>query len=345
MRTLISLLSGALVLSACSEDTPANTDTPAGTINVYSTRHYDSDRDLYNAFEARTGIRVRFREMSSSTALIETIEAEGEDRLADVVIAADAGTLWRFQDAGLLQPVASDVLVTAIPEKFREPEGHWFGLAKRARIIAYDPERLSEEDIGEYGLLADEGLEGEICMRSSSNIYNLSLMSELIERWGTDDAGDWAEAVVENFARDPRGGDTTQIESIAAGECAVALVNHYYWVRLATSRSEDRRAIAEATALAFPETGDGTHVNITGAGLVAGSPNRDAAIAFLEFLVTPEGQSLLVTETKEFPMVEGVRLPQGLEVLPEFVESSLALTKMGENQAEAQTIYDRAGWN
>ncbi|MEO1407589.1 MAG: extracellular solute-binding protein, partial [Pseudomonadota bacterium] len=193
--------------------------------------------------------------------------------------------------------------------------------------------------------LADGSLDGELCMRSSSNIYNLSLMSELVERWGEDEAGEWAKNVKANFSRDPRGGDTTQIESIAAGECTAALINHYYWVRMATSRSEDRRALAEATALAFPETGDGTHVNITGAGIAANAPNVEAAMAFLEFLVTQDGQELLVSETKEFPMVEGVPLPDGLDELPDYIESAVALTKLGENQATAQTLYDRAGWN
>lgn len=299
---------------------------------------------MYDMFEEETGIRVRFREMSSSQ-LFETMKAEGDDSPADIVIAADAGTLWKFQDAGLLQPVESETLNAAIPEKFREPDGHWFGLAKRARIIVYDPERLSEEQIGEYGALADDGLDGELCMRSSSNIYNLSLMSELIERWGEDKAGEWAKDVHDNFSRDPRGGDTTQIESIAAGECSAALINHYYWVRMATSRSEDRRALAEATALAFPETGDGTHVNVTGAGMAANAPDPEAAQAFLEFLVTRNGQELLVSETKEFPMVAGVPLPDGLDELPDFIESAVALNKLGENQATAQTLYDRAGWN
>ncbi|MEM6899136.1 MAG: extracellular solute-binding protein [Pseudomonadota bacterium] len=344
MRGLLTGLSCCLFVVACGDASTEPQAEPAGTINVYSARHYDSDRQMYDTFEEQTGIRVRFREMSSSQ-LLETMRAEGDASPADIVIAADAGTLWRFQDAGLLRAVESDALNAAIPEKFREPEGYWFGLAKRARVIAYDPERLSEDQIGEYGQLADESLEGELCMRSSSNIYNLSLMSELIERWGEDEAAEWVNAVQSNFARDPRGGDTTQIESIAAGEFSAALVNHYYWVRMLTSRSEDRRALAEATALAFPETGDGTHVNITGAGVAANAPNAEAAIAFIEFLVSERGQELLVSETKEFPMVDGVALPDGLEALPEFIESAVALTKLGENQATAQTLYDRAGWN
>ncbi|MEL7130353.1 MAG: extracellular solute-binding protein [Pseudomonadota bacterium] len=342
MRLSLLTLLSILMLSGCGDR--SSESEPVGTINVYTSRHYDSDRVLYNAFEAQSGIRVRFREMSSS-ALLETMKAEGDASPADVVISADAGTLWRFQSENLLQPITSNRLENAIPTKFREPDGHWFGLAKRIRVIVYDPERQSEETVGEYGQLADETLENELCMRSSSNIYNLSLMSELIERWGEAEAARWASAVEDNFARAPQGGDTAQIESIAAGECSAALINHYYWVRLAASRSEDRRALAEKTALAFPSTGEGTHVNVTGAGVAANSPNRDAAIAFLEFLASPKGQELLVTETKEFPMLEGVPLPDGLENLPDYVESAVSLIKLGENQVEAQAIYDRAGWN
>lgn len=335
----------ALTLAACSapEGNDGAEATDGGVINVYSTRHYDSDRILYKAFEDKTGIRVRFRE-GQSAGLLEAMKAEGASSPADVVIATDAGTLWRFQDAGLLQPTRSAHLENTIPAKFREPAGHWFGLSKRARIIVYDPARHAPEDISGYDALSSPALRGEVCMRSSSNIYNLSLMSELIERWGDSSAQVWATDVVANFARDPSGGDTTQVQSIAAGECSVALINHYYWVRLATSNSANDRAAAEATALLFPATETGTHVNITGAGIAANAPNSVAALAFIEFLTTPEGQSLLVQETKEFPMVDSAELPEGLDVLPDFKASDTPLTIYGENQARAQATYDRAGW-
>lgn len=346
MRYTSLLLPIILLATACSPkaaDNAQSTPKVTETISVYSTRHYDSDTVLYNAFEEETGIRVRFRE-GQSAGLLEAMKAEGESSPADVVIATDAGTLWRFQDAGLLQPVSSEILETNIPAQFREPEGNWFGFSKRARVIVYDPDRVDAAAVDNYGALSGEDFKGEVCMRSSSNIYNLSLMAELIDRWGADDALAWARGVKSNFARDPAGGDTSQIESIAAGECSVALVNHYYWVRLATSNSESQREIAEATALSFPAIGAGTHVNITGAGVAAHAPNRDAAIKFLEFLASTEGQELLITETKEFPMVTGTELPEGLEALPDFVASNAPLTLFGENQAAAQRTYDRAGW-
>ncbi|MBU2082870.1 MAG: extracellular solute-binding protein [Alphaproteobacteria bacterium] len=316
----------------------------AGVLNVYSARHYDSDKVMYDAFEAETGIHVRFRE-SGAPELIETMKAEGDQSPADIIIASDAGTLFRFQDAGFTQPIRSETLEAAIPPHFREPDGNWFGLAKRARIIVYDPTRLKPEDVAHYQDLADGKLQGEICMRSSSNIYNLSLMGEFIGRWGADKAAEWARNVVANFARPPQGGDTTQIESIAAGECSAALINHYYWVRMTTGSDADKAKTAK-TALSFPEQdGVGTHINVTAASVAAHAPNKDNAVRFIEWLVTPEGQKMLTEETKEFPMIAGVPLPEGLEALPEFKQSEFALEQLGVHQSEAQEIYDRAGWN
>ena len=351
---LPTLLAAALMLAACGKaTTPETTPTEtaaeptvqsAGTLNVYSARHYDSDKLMYDAFEKDSGIRIRFRE-AGAPELIETMKAEGDASPADVIIASDAGTLFRFQDAGFTQGIQSDALEAAIPAHFREPAGNWFGLAKRARIIVYDPARLQPEDVDQYADLADGKLHGEICMRSSSNIYNLSLMGEFIGRWGSDEAAGWARNAVANFARQPQGGDTTQIQSIAAGECSAALVNHYYWVRLSTGTVEDK-ATAAKTMLSFPEQdGVGTHVNVTAAAVAAHAPNKDNAVKFIEWLATPEGQRMLTTETKEFPMVAGVPLPEGLSALPEFKQSEFPLEQLGKNQNEAQEIYDRAGWN
>ena len=337
----IAILLASTLLISCSEAPEQSTSEQ--TISVYTTRHYDSDRELYKAFEDKTGIRVRARD-GNSTGLLEALKAEGDASPADMVIATDAGTLWRFQDAGLLQAVRSPKLEDAIPARFREPDGYWYGLSKRARVIVYDPTRYSPEDVADYRILAADTVKGEVCMRPSSNIYNLSLMGELIDRWGHDAASSWAESVTANFARDPAGGDTTQIESIAAGECSIALVNHYYWARLRTHTSEAKRDVAAATALSFPTADQGTHVNITGAAVTKHAPNKAGALAFIEFLMSPEGQALLITETKEFPMLEGVALPSGLEGLESYNSSDVQLTIYGKNQIEAQKIYDRAGW-
>lgn len=329
--------------SGASTDAPPETASTTGTVNIYSTRHYDSDRILYKAFEDKTGIRVRARE-GNSAGLLEAMKAEAAASPADLVLATDAGTLWRFQNEGLLKPVQSDILDAAIPAKYREPAGHWFGLSLRARVIVFDPARYTPGQVANYAALASDTFKDDVCMRSSSNIYNLSLLGALIAQWGEDEAAKWASGVQANFARAPTGGDTTQIKSIAAGECGVALVNHYYWARLKASNSRAERAAADATQLVFPSDEDKTHVNITGAGVAANAKNTDNAIAFIEYLASPDGQALLITETKEFPIVEGVPRPAGLDTLPVFETSTVPLTKFGENQAAAQAIYDRAGW-
>ena len=359
MKRILAVAGLALGIAACGKPAaPSAPETPAapveeaaapeaganGTINIYSARHYDSDKAMYAAFEAETGIRVNVRE-SGAPELLETMKAEGERSPADVIIASDAGALYRFQESGFTQGVTSEKLSAAIPESLREKDGNWFGLAKRFRIIVFDPQVVSADEVDTYADLADPRLKGEICVRSSTNIYNLSLMGEMIGRNGADAAQQWANGVVANMARSPQGGDTAQIDAVAAGECAVALVNHYYWVRLATGSTEERLRTAK-TELSFPDqNGNGTHVNVTAAAVAAHSKSPDLAIQFIEFLATPHGQELLTAETKEFPIAVGAAVPAGLEQLPGFKESDFPLTELGAHQAEAQAIFDRAGWN
>lgn len=358
MKRILAAASLALGIAACGQPTvPAAPEAPAtpseeapataganGVINVYSARHYDSDKAMYAAFEAETGIRVNVRE-SGAAELLETIRAEGERSPADIIIASDAGALYRFQQAGFTQGITSAKLSAAIPEQLREKDGHWFGLTKRYRIIVYDPQVISADEVDTYADLADPRLKGEICVRSSTNIYNLSLMGEFIGRNGVEASEEWAKGVVANMARRPQGGDTAQVEAVAAGECAVALVNHYYWVRLANGSPEDRLKTTK-TQLSFPDqNGNGTHVNVVAASVAANAPSPELAVQFLEFLATTRGQELLTTETKDFPVVAGAAIPEGLEHLPGFDVSDFPLDQLGVHQAEAQAAFDRAGWN
>ncbi|MFN7169294.1 MAG: extracellular solute-binding protein, partial [Pannonibacter sp.] len=317
---------------------PADETAPGGKVlNIYSARHYDSDKLLYAKFEEETGIRINLRE-SGAPELLETMKAEGADSPADVILVSDAGALYRFQNEGFTQPVRSETLESAIPEQLREKDGHWFGLAKRARVIVYDPQLLPLEEVDTYADLADERLKGELCVRSSTNIYNLSLLGEIIGRTGSDQAETWAKGVAANFARPPEGGDTAQIEAVAAGQCAAAIVNHYYWVRLATGTTEERLTAAK-TLVSFPDQdGAGTHINVTGAAVASTSKSPELAVEFIEFLTTPEGQALLTSETKEFPIVASAPTPEGLELLPGFKQSDYPLSELGTRQAEAQAI-------
>ncbi|MFN4025451.1 MAG: extracellular solute-binding protein [Hyphomonas sp.] len=358
MKYLFATAGLMLGLAACGNPAPAGdqpappaetaattaSEAPGGTLNVYSARHYDSDKAMYAAFEAETGIRVNVRE-SGAPELLETMRAEGARSPADVIIASDAGALYRFQAAGFTQGITSEKLSAAIPANMREKDGHWFGLTKRYRVIVYDPQVVSPEEVDSYADLADPRLRGEVCVRTSTHVYNLSLMGEIIGRHGTDAAAQWASGVTANMARRPQGGDSAQIEAVAAGECAVALVNHYYWVRMSQGSPEDRLKTAK-TELSFPDQqGDGTHVNVVAASVAANSPSPDLAVRFIEFLTTPRGQELLTIETKDFPIVAGAPLPEGLQGLPGVHESDFPLDQLGAHQAEAQTIFDRAGWN
>ncbi|MEO1553976.1 MAG: extracellular solute-binding protein [Pseudomonadota bacterium] len=344
----LSLLVGAV--AACSNPgEPTETQTvsePERVLTLYSSRHYDSDKALYAMFEAETGARLDVRE-ARAPQLLETMKAEGDQSPADIVLAADVGSLWRFKEAGLTQALESDTLDTLIPANYRAADGHWYGVARRMRGIAYDPTRWDAEQLALWPNLAMEDKAGEICVRSSSNIYNLSLMGELIHRLGIEAAQDWATAIVANMARNPQGGDTDQIKAIAAGECSIAIVNHYYWVRLGASESEADQQVATSTAFLFPEfaDGSGSHVNITGAAVTATADDLALAEEFMVFLLSETGQSYLTRETKELPLIEGAPLPMGVEALPNFSPSDTALDIYGENQAEAQRLFDLAGWN
>lgn len=346
--TSLSLLIGAVAACSNPAETPSE-DTEAEArkvLTIYSSRHYDSDKALYAMFEEETGARLDVREAGASQ-LLETMRAEGDQSPADVVIAADAGSLWRFKDAGLTQPIESDALNAAVPESYRASDGHWYGVARRVRGIAYDPARWNASELSTWETLAQEDKAGEICVRSSSNIYNLSLMSELIDRYGEEAAQDWATAIVANMARNPQGGDTDQIRAIAAGECSVAIVNHYYWIRLGASESEADQQVAASTSFVVPEfvEGSGSHVNITGIAVTKTADDLELVEAFAAFLLTETGQAYITRDTKELPLLASTPLPEGVDKVPTFRPSDTHLDVYGENQADAQRLFDLAGWN
>lgn len=311
-----------------------------GEVNIYSARHYQSDEILYTEFEERTGIEVN-RIQGKSDALIQRIESEGRNTPADVLITVDAGRLWRAQTEGLFAEVDSDVLNDRIPANLRHPDGEWFGFSSRARIIYYNTDRYDEPPVTTYEGLADDSLEGEICIRSSSNIYNQSLLASVIEAHGSDAAQDWANGVMENFAREPEGGDTDQIMGVAAGECGVAVANHYYYVRVLENEPES----VENVGYVFPnQDGRGTHVNVSGAGVIANGPNRENAVRFLEFLASDFAQRHFADGNNEYPAVAEVAPNTKLRELGEFKIDDVNVAAYGENQPEAQRIFDRVGW-
>jgi iron(III) transport system substrate-binding protein len=313
-------------------------------LNLYTSRHYQTDEALYDNFTKKTGIKVN-RIEAGEDPLIERMKQEGAKSPADVLVTVDAGRLWRAEQAGLLQPVKSKILDERVPAALRHPDGLWYAFSIRARPIFYAKGKVDPATIRDYEDLANPRLKGKVCVRSSSSMYNLSLMSSMITAVGPEKAESWARAVVANMARDPKGADTDQLKALASGECQIAIANTYYYVRLMKSQKADERAVAEKVGVVFPNQGNrGTHVNVSGAGVAKHAPNRDAAIKFLEYLASDEAQAYFANGNNEYPVAGVVRDNRELASLGEFKKDSVNVSLLGRNQSAAQQIYDRAGW-
>jgi iron(III) transport system substrate-binding protein len=341
MRPIVSFVLAVAGLAAASISGAA----PVAELNVYSARHYPSDDALYEGFTKATGIKVN-RVEASGDKLLARLRQEGRNSPADVLVTVDAGNLWLAEREGFFQPVRAKGLEERIPARLRHPDGLWFGFATRARVVVYNKDKVSAADAPKrYEDLADPRWQGKVCMRSSSSVYNLSLMASLIHHLGEEKAEGWARGLVANFARDPKGGDTDQIRAVAAGECAVALANTYYAVRLMKSDKDADRAVAAKIGIVFPNQGDrGTHVNVSGAGALKHAPHRENAVRFLEYLLSPEAQALFASANNEYPIAPGVAADPVLARLGNFKADDLGVHVLGENQPRAQKIYDRAGF-
>lgn len=345
MRLASTILIALAATAGCRAPDVPPPPGSGGQLNVYSARHYASDQLIYDGFTRATGITVNLIE-ARAELLMERLKTEGAASPADVILTVDAGNLWRAAADSMFQPVRSEVLEAGIPPAERDPQGHWFGFSKRARVIAYDKATVDPASLADYFDLASPRFKGKVCARSSGNVYNLSLMAMMIAHHGPDWAREWASGVTANFSRPPTGGDTDQIKAVAEGVCALAITNHYYWLRLAKSTDSTERAVADRTGLFFPDqAGYGTHVNIAGAGVAAHAPNRAQAIRFLEYLLSPEVQAIFARENDEFPVLASARYDNpGLAALGAFREDTLPTVVFGQQQALAQKLLDDAGW-
>ena len=314
-------------------------------LNLYSSRHYKTDEALYAAFTKATGIKIN-RIEGDEDALLERIRNEGARSPADVLITVDAGRLWRAEQMGLFQPVKSAVLESRIPTNLREPSGLWYGFSTRARVIAYNTAAVKPGEIRNYEDLADPKWKGRVCMRSSTNIYNLSLLGALIDHLGEAKAEAWAKGERANLAQEPKGGDTDQLKAVAAGQCDVTVSNQYYYARLLRSEKPDERQVADKIGIVFPNQATwGTHVNISGAGVLKNAPNRQAAIKFLEYLASDEAQRYFADGNNEWPAVANVKIENPvLKQLGEFKRDQLNVAVLGKNQPSSQKLYDRVAW-
>ncbi|MBI1301224.1 MAG: extracellular solute-binding protein [Alphaproteobacteria bacterium] len=310
------------------------------TLNIYSSRHYDTDEKLYSDFTDQTGIKIN-RVDGKDDALIARLEQEGNLSPADLFITVDSGRLWRAEQAGLFQAIQSEVLKEKIPANLQNPEGQWFGFSTRARILVYNKNKIEEGALNSYQDLADPKWKGRICVRSSGNIYNQSLLASMIAQDGEDVAKAWAKGVQDNLARKPQGGDTDQIKAVAAGVCDIALANSYYLFRLQRSETEEDKAIVENLAIVFPnQDNTGTHVNISGAGVLKNAKNKDAAVKFLEYLTSETAQAYFANGNNEYPVVEGVEVNEVVETNKNFKIQDINVREFGKHQKQAKMIFD-----
>ena len=314
-------------------------------LNLYSSRHYQSDEVLYANFTKATGIKIN-RIDGKEDELIQRIRREGAASPADVFLTVDAANLQAADEAGLFAPVQSALIATRVPAQFRGTENRWFGFSYRARTIFFNKERVKPSEVQNYADLAGPRFKGQLCVRSGGHVYNRSLVASIIYNQGDDKATAWAQGIVANLARAPKGGDTDQIRAVAAGECDVALSNHYYYARLMDSDKPADQAVVRRVGIVFPDqNGKGTHVNISGGGMLKTAPNKAAAQKFLEYLTSDEAQAYFANGNNEWPVVATVkRNNTTLDRLGSFKVDTLRAGALAQYTPKAQRLIDQVGW-
>jgi iron(III) transport system substrate-binding protein len=331
------LVVAALVLTSVS--------AMAAEVNVYSARKEKLIKPLLDRFTAQTGIETNLV-TAKADKLLTRLKNEGRNTPADLFITVDAGRLYRAKQAGVLASINNQVLNAAVPAHLRDPQGQWVGLSQRARVIFYAKGRVKASELSTYEDLASDKWRKRICIRGSSNIYNQSLVASIIAADGKDAAQLWANAMVKNMARPPQGGERDQIKAAAAGQCDLAIANTYYYGKMLTSKKDKvQLKAAQAMELFWPnQQGRGAHVNISGAGVTKYAKNRDNAIKLLEFLVSPQAQKWYAEVNFEYPVRAGVEVSDLVKSWGEFKSDKLNLDLLGQHNAEAVRIMDRAGW-
>lgn len=314
-------------------------------INVYSARHYATDEMMYQEFTKQTGITIKRLELKDE-ALLERMRSEGARSPADVVLLVDAARLATAQQEGLFQPVKSKVLAEKVPAQFTGENGLWYAFSSRSRVIVYNKANIDPKLAQNYEDLAKPALKGKVCTRSGSHPYMLSLMSSMISHLGEKDAETWAQGVVNNMARSPKGGDTDQIRAVASGECGVALTNSYYWVRLVNSDNAEDKEVVSKVGFIWPNQSNyGTHMNVSGAAVARFAPNREGAIKFLEYLASNSAQQYFANGNNEWPTVPGVKVDNpALDALGPFKQDVTPAKTLAANTARSQQIMDRVGY-
>ena len=333
LTALAALLIAAQPASAAEEK----------VLNLYSARHYQTDEALYANFTKQTGIRIN-RIEGKEEELLERIRNEGANSPADVLLTVDASRLAKAHELGLFVPVKSKLLESRIPVHLRADD--WFSFSTRARVIVYNKASVKAEDVQNYDDLADAKLKGKVCTRSGSHPYNLSLMASIISHQGDAKAESWAKGVVANFARAPKGGDTDQIKAVAAGECGVAISNSYYVARLMRSDKEADKKVMAQVGIVWPnQKTTGTHINVSGGGMLKHAPHKEAAVKFLEYLASDDAQRYFADGNNEWPVVPSVKVDNpALAALGTFKADTLPVGTLQMYSTKAQVIFDKAGY-
>jgi iron(III) transport system substrate-binding protein len=323
-------------------------------VNVYTHRHYDTDKQLFTDFEQKTGIKVNVV-MAEDDELLSRLEAEGANSPADVIITADAGRLGLAAQRGFLKPERDSVLEANVPEHLRDPRGRWFGFTMRARVIAYDKNKVKPEELWTYHSLLSPRFKGQILVRPSEHVYNQSLVAAMIAHWGVDTAQKWCEGIVANMAREPQGSDTDQLLAIGEGLGSVAIVNSYYIGKLMKSDDPARQKAKSAIGVAFPVMDIGyqgpipfgkigTHVNISGGGVATHAKHEANAIELLRFLSSDASQAAFADGNMEYPVKPGIPASAILQSFGKLDPDTLDLSLLGKYNADAVKALTAAGW-
>lgn len=313
-------------------------------VNVYSHRHYDTDKKLFKMFEDKTGIKVNVVKAKAS-ALIKRMESEGAKSPADVLITVDAGRLYQAKSKDLLQSINSNYLTTNIPATLRDKDNKWFALTKRSRVAVYRIGSGMDSKLSTYEDLADPKFKGQIMVRSSNNIYNQSLMAAMIAHHGEEYALNWAKGVVANMAKAPKGNDRYQVKAVANGIGSIAIANTYYIGKMVNNKDASQRESVKKVKIFFPKfENGGTHINVSGAGVAKYAPNKDNAIKFVEFLASKDAQELFAQANYEYPVLAGVKSSKLVSSWGQFKDDTISINTLGENNKAAVKVFDQAGW-
>jgi iron(III) transport system substrate-binding protein len=348
LKRISYLLIIVFLIPACNSESNKQTSNKSEIkeqfITLYTHRHYDSDKEIFLKFEEKTGIKINVIK-SSADELIQKMESEGEQSVADLLLTVDAGRLVRAKNKGLLQSVNSDIIDSIIPSHLRDNDNNWFGLTKRARVIVYNNEKVSPQELSTYENLIDSNWKNKILIRSSGNIYNQSLLASIIANKGDSSAKIWAKGMVSNFARSPKGNDRDQVKAVLAEEGDIAIINTYYLGKLLNSKDPNEVAAGKAVSVFFPnQEGRGTHINISGIGVAKHAPNKENAVKLIEYLVSKEVQEIFAKANYEYPVNNQANSSELLMSWGTFKEDNLSLSKLGELNKKAVIIFDEVKW-